>query len=111
MSSHLTFSANALIRRGKRPHGGVLPACRHDVLAAGSLQGAGLKKEQDMAWKYKEEHLNAVKEYLLNLDNEMKHETKQETKQETGQETKQGTRQVIKQETRQETRQESSVIG
>ena len=70
-----------------------------------------LKKEQDMSWKYKEEHLNAVKEYLLNLDYEMKQETRQETKQETGKETKQGTRQVIKQETRQETRQESSVIG
>jgi len=74
-----------------------------------------LKKEQDMAWKYKEEHLNAVKEYLLNLDYEMKQETQKETKKETGQETKQetkqGTRQEIRQETRQETRQELSVIG
>ena len=26
-----------------------------------------LKKEQDMAWKYKEEHLNAVKDYLSNF--------------------------------------------
>lgn len=62
-----------------------------------------LKKEQDMAWKYKEEHLNAVKEYLLNLDYEMKQETQKETGQETKQETKQGTRQEI--------RQELSVIG
>lgn len=37
-----------------------------------------LKKEQDMAWKYKEEKMNAIKEYLSNWEYEMKQETKRE---------------------------------
>lgn len=37
-----------------------------------------LKKEQDMAWKYKEEKINTIKEYLSNFEYEMKQETKRE---------------------------------
>ena len=37
-----------------------------------------LKKEQDMAWKYKEEKMNTIKEYLSNWEYGMKYEIKKD---------------------------------
>ena len=39
-----------------------------------------LKKEQDMAWKYKEEKMCAIKDYLSNLAYEMRNGTNQENR-------------------------------